>query len=592
MLKLLLNRPTPHQGESMFSFLLRIAQANEISLVSLLNFHRRNASYIQRADLKLLDINPASVTDMWKICEMTGRSEDRLLQLTMVRGLSILAHNDNLARTRFMSGAVRDTVHYCPLCIRQDPVFQLIWRFEGLNVCIKHAKCLRTACACCGEAIKYCDVETVGLCPYCKSPMGDGIPGDNPENKTEIAQQTWLYRVWDELMSTETEVNIEPQKVAMKLLYISSGFSHTFDRNGVSGTLNRSTLQALLQQARGSLHQLRTLHITFLLNFLYAHESSFSTFVELEVPDEFVRSVISEARPLVERLSCRAPWCAGYENPGTLVKTGTTVKKMSSGARLLYYTFCTTCGCEYAITEEGAMQERTYFISFFEHRSLEHSTDGMNKRHVTGYTTDKINRCNAYFSTRTQHLTFSCQGVTIVPLVLDKVISAIKAGARLKAIAKWSMWRTQNEFLAYRFHISTMRTLHDVCRPRIHTHAVKTGPQEVQAVLNALLEKNLDITLGTICRIIGVCPETIRAWGCNADVAQAKEQQRRQRTENRIEEIYRLVEVYFQQHDMRIVKASELYRYLGQSRTLIWRMDPQITANIDFQIRSHNRLVM
>lgn len=84
-----------------------------------------------------------------------------------------------------------------------------------------------------------------------------------------------------------------------------------------------SVLPTLLQHARDSLSQQRTLHLSFLLNILNKHYHSINEFLEITVPDCFVESVIQGG--VVRRtdhLSCLAPWCNGYQRPGTLVKTG------------------------------------------------------------------------------------------------------------------------------------------------------------------------------------------------------------------------------------------------------------------------------
>ena len=176
----------------------------------------------------------------------------------------------------------------------------------------------------------------LGVCPYCGSSLAasEAQPIDDDQRE----QQTWMNQALCTLLEVSNH-HIEPQEVAMRLLYLLCGGKPHFDRSVAEAELP-SVLPTLLQHARDSLSQKRTLHLSFLLNTLHDHRFSMHEFLQTTVPDSFINSVRQGVVRRAEQLSCLAPWCGGYQKPGTLVKTGTTVKQRKSGEKLLYYMAC------------------------------------------------------------------------------------------------------------------------------------------------------------------------------------------------------------------------------------------------------------
>lgn len=588
----LLARPRPHLGESLLSYLIRLSQENDMPLLFLLNYVRSGKRDIQKDDFRLLDVIPTSLIDITRLSEATGCSSDTLLGLTMTNVLGIFSHSENMGRSRFMSGMIRDFLSFCPCCLAEEPTLHLIWRIEGINLCVKHGTRIQHECSLCGTRIKYKHIKEIGTCPHCERPLTDGKPNIGAINDLERKQQEWLINIWCELMNSSLQ-EVKPKEVAMKLLYLLNEFGSMYAPDIVSRNLNdASILPTLLQHARGSLTQIRTLHLKFILHCLYKYHMSFSDFAELLVPQQFFGSVHMERITVIEQIACQAPWCRGYNYPGTLVKTGTTVKELRTGEKLLYYTFCTACGCEYAMTKDGRLKERTYFIEFYHAvlRDLSNESIGQIVE-LPGFTKDKFKRCVAYFSTREDGIILGVAKFPIEKGLLKKFLNALESGATLKSIQQWSCWSSYQHFLIYRFQLDVMLAVNEPCRTSPYIRP-NNGKNRVQQVLQQLLANDIDITVGSVCRTIGVCPETIRTWRCNTDIAAAKEEQRIKRIKKRKEEIYQQVNSYLREHSTDIVSSSDLYKYLGQQRTVIWRIDPKITLLIAEKLKYHNRNVL
>ncbi|WP_274435953.1 hypothetical protein [Alicyclobacillus sp. ALC3] len=268
------------------------------------------------------------------------------------------------------------------------------------------------------------------------------------------------------------------------------------------------------------------------------------------------------------------------------------MKRRKSGETLLYYLACTECGCEYAVDEEGVLKERTYFIEGYQSlRSAGNPLSGMKDlARSIGFTEDKTRRCLAYFCTRMEPYEWSGALVEIDNALLDRVLNDICKGAKLKAIQQWNCWESYQQFLVYRFHPEVMRALIEMKRPRPSKRTNSAIKREiVREVVEDLLEKNEDITLASVCEIVGVCPETIRHWGCNDLIAEAKQIQWENRVQHRKDLIYKKVEEFLLQNSNTTVTSNALYNSCRINRTGLWRIAPELTTYIYERIIQHNR---
>lgn len=269
------------------------------------------------------------------------------------------------------------------------------------------------------------------------------------------------------------------------------------------------------------------------------------------------------------------------------------MKRLKSGETMLYYLACTECGCEYAIDEDGELQERTYFIEGYQvllngDITLSKITEVARR---IGFSEDRTRRCIAYFCTRLLAHEWSGSRVELDASLLERLLLNIRKGTKLKVIQQWECWESYQQFLVYRFHPEVMRALIELKRPRPSKRSDTAVKREkVREALDTLLEKDEDITLGSVCNIVGVSPETIRSWGCNADISRTKKIQQEQRFilyENTIRE---KIDKYLEKYLYRMVLSSEVHDYLGINRTVLWHKAPNISAYISERLAEHNRL--
>jgi len=197
----------------------------------------------------------------------------------------------------------------------------------------------------------------------------------------------------------------------------------------------------------------------------------------------------------------------------------------------------------------------------------------------------------AYFCTRLEPDERSGARFEVDISLLELVLNDVRKGTKLKAIQRWDCWESYWHFLVYRFHPEVMCTLIELTRPRPSKRSDSAVKRErVRVVLKDLLERDQDITLGTVCDAVGVCPETIRGWGCNADIARAKQLQRQRRLELLKESLYEKTNTYLDRNRFRAVLSDELYKHLGIGRTILWRTAPEVAAYVAERMKWHNRV--
>jgi hypothetical protein len=571
------------------SYLLRLSKANGLSLLSLLNSIKTSRGhYVKQNDIGLIDFSPKSVVDTTRLANMVDLPEEKLLSLSFYYALKTFCSSDSVERTRVFSGMIRDHIYYCPKCLEGKLYFKLIWRIQDVNVCILHGIPLLNRCYSCGSLLKLHESALSQSC-QCGSKLSFFENGKKTSTK-ELEYQAWLYQTWNTLLNL-SDYYLNSSDVAVRILYILNSCQIVFDRDKVdAASVNSSpSLATLLQHARDSLSQKRTLHISFILKTLFDNQITMDQFLSMPIPQNFIDSVRREVVPKYDQHFCIAPWCSSYLNPGSLVKTGTSLRRLTSGELRYYYLACKKCGCEYALNKAGELAERTYFIEGYNRLKDIVFVEKSVKRLASesGFTEDKVRRCLAYFQSR--NIFSEADNTTNLDFtLLNDFVSALEKGKTIKEVQTWNRWESYNHFLLHRFHSNVMQALIQVKRPRSHYNDSTVNRERVHQVLKQMLQGGKDITISSVSDIVGVSPETLRNWGCNQDIASVKNYQKEQRIQQMRNSLYNSIDKYFEIRKKVIVYSSELYQYLGKKRTVLWRISPEITSYVSEMVNQHN----
>jgi hypothetical protein len=52
--------------------------------------------------------------------------------------------------------------------------------------------------------------------------------------------------------------------------------------------------------------------------------------------------------------------------------------------------------------------------------------------------------------------------------------------------------------------------------------------------------------------------------------------------------LYISIEQYFEMHKNAVIYISEIYKYIGKQRTVLWRVAPEITSYVTEMVSQHN----
>lgn len=521
--------------------------------------------------MHLLDVVPDGLLDIAQLAHGLELTPEVLDGLTFRPVLSHFVKTEDLSRQRFAVGLLRTTDYaYCPACLQAQPCHRRLWLCSDITWCTEHGVALRCDCPHCGERLQRGAMDYLDLCPGCHGWLGDIVPVhvDPPH------EQRWMTDAWTTLMGWPRNVSTTSDRLALRLLFLLNDREPMFNRARVRERLGDcADLMVLLQHARQTLSQRRTLHLATVFSILMDLDVTMAQFLAMDVPAVFVRSVQDGLEPLQDGLACQAPWCPRYGKPGGLQKTGTSRKQRADGRILHYYLVCSACECQYAL-DHGALTERTPYIAGYRVLGHPEAPAGLvAQARAAGLTPDQMRRCRAYFA----HRGLISGGEAIDPVVLDRVIAAVDAGIPIKTIARWPDWTTEQPFVLFQYHPDVQAHL------RRRSHRSRPGRQqsvnhliEVQAVLTQLMDAGTPATIRTVARVLHVAPETLRGWGCLPAIAAAKKSQQLAHEAHRRSDVQRQVDTYCAQVRCRDRRMGDLFRFLGMSRTVLWRQDPDL----------------
>ena len=194
----------------------------------------------------------------------------------------------------------------------------------------------------------------------------------------------------------------------------------------------------------------------------------------------------------------------------------------------------------------------------------------------------------AYYDSRGVFL-FENYHVIADNAVLNAVIHAVQSGESFNSIRQWNSWKSYYEFLFYRYHQNVLRA--KIRERRIEPTCNREKLSEhIEPVLQDMLCADEDITIGKVCKKVGICNRTLRLWGGFQLVAAMKEEQSRIRADKIKADIHAAFRTCLDSHYGARVSGREVYSSLGITRQVLKRIAPEMTAYISIQIKEYNQL--
>ncbi|WP_431786837.1 TniQ family protein [Vibrio harveyi] len=202
-----LQRPTPHNDESLESFFIRVANKNGYD--DIYRFLESTKRFLQDIDDHGYQTFPTDITRI-NPCSANSSSSSRtdsllkLAQLTFneppeLLGLAI--NRTNMKYSPSTSAVVRgaeafprsllrtNSIPCCPSCLQENGYANYLWHFEGYDYCHIHDVPLTFSCVC-GTKYDYRESGLKGICSNCKEPIIVKSRENNHEATSTVAN--WL----------------------------------------------------------------------------------------------------------------------------------------------------------------------------------------------------------------------------------------------------------------------------------------------------------------------------------------------------------------------------------------------------------------
>lgn len=224
----LLRIPFPQEGESLTSYIQRLAKENLVDSYTIWKyFFTHNYGFAQPYLTSRIDRSPHEVLDLEALGKMTGLNKTRYETMTilpLMRKLHIDKLNWSLAQ-RVFRGTLTKNISYCPLCLKEELHFNLAWQISEMNICFKHHVFLESKCPNCSKPVLHLPNRSeIGLCSYCYKELIKAKPRytefDESYNRVK---NDWAY-LFDPneryLVGEDNLMNVGNSLIA-KLFYLS-----------------------------------------------------------------------------------------------------------------------------------------------------------------------------------------------------------------------------------------------------------------------------------------------------------------------------------------------------------------------------------
>ncbi|OCT16710.1 hypothetical protein A8709_08565 [Paenibacillus pectinilyticus] len=579
------------QGESILSYIHRCASANGMNFSSLINLIRKPKYQLHARNIHRIDHYPENILDFEKVFNLTGLTRNDVNQASLSKVLNKLKGNSKEEDSMFLTGMIRDKLHYCSECLLENKHLKLIWKINGIDTCLKHRVAMNNSCSHCFKDILIQDIYTIGICPYCDNDLSKSNNEKKLATLAKMEEQRLLQLNCSILISGNDDVSLNEEEIAIRILYILNDQKDIFNRQAILAKITSSKLTYYLQIARSTTTIKRTIHLQSIFDILSSFRMDISNFFALKISSQFIDSVINNKSSKTIP-SCQAPWCENFGVPDSLHQT--TSKNVRKPSKLLRsYYICNKCGCEYAIDDQDLLIERTNFINSYNilsNRSLTKLT-WPEREKAMGIKRNRINRIQAYFYVREMFVNEISKSIyQINQKKLFEVLQAVKSGEPVYDIQHWKSWIRNDEYLLYRYHPEVINELlNQKMSSFVEEKDNSSFINKVETACEKLIKRGMGITLPTVSSEMKISAVTIQNKGAAFIVARYSKEQKGEQERITEEAIIEEINNYFTQHEGQLVYAHKLYKSLRVCRHTLKRNHPELIIQIKRMREEWNR---
>lgn len=273
------------KDESLTSYIQRVASDNFLTPADIWKLLCYSPyKYHQNTVSSYIDVDPNHTFDLHKLEAMLLQRSDSLHRLTFIPALEKLnlsnsnANKSNIGRNIFYTYR-----KYCPKCLRENNYYKLIWQLSSIKFCKLHNIKLIAQCWHCKSTMFLLPLNgEIGICPHCKMSLSRAPIIDYFPNQLDLLS----YNDWEYLFDASKKAlpltnNYEEHSLLLfKLLYLLKD-THMYK--------SQTALKNLYKDLEGYRN---IIHIHSIMKILRKTNKSFEYFINLEVPVDFIESII------------------------------------------------------------------------------------------------------------------------------------------------------------------------------------------------------------------------------------------------------------------------------------------------------------
>lgn len=292
-------RLKPNLHESLFSYIVRLANRNYLQPKDIWRYCQPTCSSLRKKAVDTLNFRPERILNITNLSGVAKLTTEEIFNMTFYNLLQKFRNYQESAPPRFMLGLLHMKYYFCEECLREEPYHQLLWLVKDIRLCAKHKLPLRNTCPYCNNTIFLKDVVAFTYCPKCGHCL---ISNRNRRNIVQsnisIKQQTWLIENYTFFINKSNSY-LNCRELGVKLLYILNKFNPILDKDRVVQSLYEYPYRFpyLLQYSLNSYKQRSLLELPFLLYILYMNQCSVEELFNLVVPVDFITSLDEKKHP-------------------------------------------------------------------------------------------------------------------------------------------------------------------------------------------------------------------------------------------------------------------------------------------------------
>lgn len=282
-------RTSSFKGESLSSYIIRLAEMNRVSPIDLLNlFSYKKIS----SNSHLIDIIPQKYIRVNELCSAVGHNNlARMSLLTVLLKVGIEEENI-LSWKKHLYGLVDHALKYCPLCLRHERYYKLIWQLKEISICRYHGIYLMNSCPHCGSTIHILSYNSlIGTCDNCQGYLYDGevIKAPIPQ----IYNNNRLWNDWEYLLDPDCQSLIS-ETIHQNIFDLAVKIIYTYDllyniKNISKTNSNKPALfRYYLQLICGIYMSKVKITLSTILSILRELDISLVDFAKMEVPKDYM----------------------------------------------------------------------------------------------------------------------------------------------------------------------------------------------------------------------------------------------------------------------------------------------------------------